>query len=349
MREATHTMLAQSSGLWRRARRPEFAKRSAQSWFLDSPQTNGEALSGLLGRLATADAGRGWSEFLQRYSPLILQVVRRFETDHGRVMDCFVHACEQLSNDGFQRLRRYRPDGTARFGTWLSAVVANLYVDWRRIQYGRSRPVRSVARLPELDQLVYRYIYVRGMPRDECLYVLQGKYPDLTGVQLSEINARLFARLSPRQRWQLSVRRGDPVPLDEESAGDSDAGALQLEAPGPGPEELSQAEQERRQLEAALGQLSAQQRLLLRLRYEQNLTLEEVARLTGFAAPFRAHRQIQAALKTLGVPCGSSRGGNQAVPLRGVQGNRHPLRVSSRPSLLSPRGAPQVESRILRD
>jgi hypothetical protein len=45
--------------------------------------------------------------------------------------------------------------------------------------------------------------------------------------------------------------------------------------------------------------LPAEQRLLLRLRYEQNLTLAEVARLTNQSDPFRANRQIQSALKAL--------------------------------------------------
>jgi RNA polymerase sigma factor (sigma-70 family) len=156
-----------------------------------------------------------------------------------------------------------------------------------------------VARLPELDQLVYRYIYVRGMPRDECLYVLQAKYPELTDQQLAEINARLFSLLTPRQRWQLSARRSSQVSLDDSPDADADEAALQVEAPDPGPEELSQADQERRRLEAAMAQLPARQRLLLRLRYEQNLTLEEVARLTRLPDPFRAHRQIQAALAAL--------------------------------------------------
>jgi transcriptional regulator with XRE-family HTH domain len=40
--------------------------------------------------------------------------------------------------------------------------------------------------------------------------------------------------------------------------------------------------------------------LLLRLRYEQDLTLEEVARLVGLGDPYRAHREIQAAVAELG-------------------------------------------------
>ena len=63
-----------------------------------------------------------------------------------------------------------------------------------------------------------------------------------------------------------------------------------------GPEEVAQDEQQQERLAAALAQLPPAQRLLLRLRYEQELTLAEVARLTGLHDPFRANRQIQAAL-----------------------------------------------------
>jgi RNA polymerase sigma factor (sigma-70 family) len=253
----------------------------------------------LLERLDSDGAGAAWTEFLRQYSAVIMQMVRRFESDHGRTTDCFLYVCEQLSNDGFRRLRRFRADGPARFRTWLSAVVANLCVDWRRAQSGRFRPVRAIADLPKLDQLVYRCIYVRGMPRDECLYTLQTQFPDLTDRQLSEINARLFALLGYRQRWQLSVRRTDPLPIEDASA-DQGETAFQPVEPGPGPEDLSAHEQQRERLAAALARLSPQQRLLLRLRYEQGLTLEEVARLTRIPDPFRAHRQIQAALKSLG-------------------------------------------------
>ena len=73
----------------------------------------------------------------------------------------------------------------------------------------------------------------------------------------------------------------------------------QVEDPGPGPDELAQTEQDRLMVEAAMARLPPQQRLLLRLRFEQNLTLAEIARLTRLPDPFRANRQIQAALVAL--------------------------------------------------
>jgi RNA polymerase sigma factor (sigma-70 family) len=262
-------------------------------------EVNEEPVKALLDRLSSGNAGGAWREFLEYYSPLIMRMIRRFESDHGRVMDCFVYVSEQLSDNGFHRLLRFQPEGPARFPTWLSTVVANLCIDWRRLQHGRFRPTRSVAGLSELDQLVYRHIYVRGMPRDECLYALQEKFPDLTEKRLSEINARLFGLLTPRQRWQLSIRQAGVVSFDGGSAPEEDEPPLQFEEPGPGPEELSQIDQERASLAAAMARLPARERLLLRLRYEQSLTLEEVARLMQLPDPFRANRQIQAALSNL--------------------------------------------------
>ena len=255
-----------------------------------------QSISDLLAGLASANPSAAWKEFLQRCSPAILQIVRRYENDPQRVTECFDHVCAGLSDHGFRRLLGFQQDGPAQFRTWLMAVTANLCVDWRRRKRGRFRPVRAVTHLPELDQLVYRYLYVRGLPRAECLRRLRPRFPDLTDQQLSDINARLFSLLSPQQRWQLGMRMATTGPQGETLTLDVDDDSIQLEDASAGPEEVAQDEQQQERLAAALAQLPPAQRLLLRLRYEQDLTLAEVARLTGLHDPFRANRQIQAAL-----------------------------------------------------
>jgi len=259
----------------------------------------------LLERLSSGRVDAAWSEFLVRYSPLIMQVIRRHDADDDRTSECFNHVCGALSDDGFRRVLSFRPDGPARFKTWLIAVVANLCVDWRRKERGRVRPLQCVARLPELDQQVYRCIYVRGMSRIQCMETLAPRFPELTVATVSEINARLFALLTPQQRWHLSARTPGLKPGGFDSRHEDDDPASQVATPGPGLDDLAAESQEQRQLQDALSQLPAQQRLLLRLRYEQNLTLAEVARLTGQPDPFRANRQIQAALDALGNLMGS--------------------------------------------
>jgi RNA polymerase sigma factor (sigma-70 family) len=179
------------------------------------------------------------------------------------------------------------------------AVVSNLCVDWHRQQQGRTRPAPCVLQLPDLDQQVYQCIYVRRMSRAQCLQELMPRFPGLTDATVSEINARLFALLTPQQRWQLSVRTRALQQVNRRASSEDDDLTERVPEPGPGPDELAAELQEQRQLGDALARLPAEQRLLLRLRYEQNLTLAEVARLTNQPDPFRANRRIQSALKAL--------------------------------------------------
>lgn len=258
-----------------------------------------ETVTDLLERLSSRRVDAAWNEFLARFSPLIMHVIRRHDADEDRAAECFVHVCGALSDDGFRRLRSFRHDGTASFRTWLVAVVANLCADWRRKEHGRERPLRCVAHLAELDQQVFRCIYLRRMSRSQCVQALAPRFPGLTEAAVSEINARLFALLTPQQRWRLSVRTPTLMPIAGGADTDDEDPAWQMETPGPGPDQLAQEEQEQRQLRDALSQLPARERLLLRLRFEQGLTLAEVARLTAQRDPFRANRQIQAALGAL--------------------------------------------------
>jgi RNA polymerase sigma factor (sigma-70 family) len=253
----------------------------------------------LLEQLSSHQPEPAWNEFLKRFSPLIFRVAHRYEHDEERVSDCFLFVCGQLSDNAFRRLRSFRPDRPARFRTWLTSVVTNLCVDWRRKLHGRYRPTAAIARLPELDQIIYRFIYIRGMTRQQCLRVLEPRFPDLTDPQLSDINARLFSLLTSSQRWQMGARTRGSISLDEASTPDEDDAPIQPEDPGPGPDTLAQAEQERSLLETGMARLPPRQRLLLRLRFQQDLTLEEVARLTRIPDPYRANREIQAALAAL--------------------------------------------------
>lgn len=228
-----------------------------------------------------------------------MQAARQFANGSETASDCFLFVCEGLSDDGFRRLRSFRRDGPARFQTWLKAVVANLCIDWRRKQHGRLRPFVAVSGLPPLEQEVYRNIYLRGMTRADCQRVLVQRFPDVTLEQISEVNARLFKQLSSRQRWQLVHRSRGFVSIDDATTPDDEATGVQPEEPGPGPEQLAEEWNSRDAVNEALQKLAPRQRLLLRLRYQQDLTLEEVARLVGLPDPYRANREIQAAIEEL--------------------------------------------------
>jgi len=233
----------------------------------------------------------GWAAFLETFSGVLHHVVSQFEADGITAEDCFEYVCAKLSDDNFRRLKEFNPDDPAKFSTWLTAVTANLCKDWRRSVFGRKRLPESIRQLSELDQLVFGCFYRKGMTHHECLHVLRSRFTTLTLDQISDANARLYSILSSRQRWQLSVERGKSQSIDDSET--------DIEANDDGPELRLQSEQDRLRLDKAMARLDPQQRLLLQLRYQQDLTLKEVAQLTGLADPFKARRQIDAALAAL--------------------------------------------------
>ena len=75
--------------------------------------------------------------------------------------------------------------------------------------------------------------------------------------------------------------------------------ATQIADPGPDPETLAEIGEQRAALTRALSRLEKEERLLLHLRYEEGLTLEQVAQLAGLGNAQRADRRIREILTRL--------------------------------------------------
>lgn len=72
-----------------------------------------------------------------------------------------------------------------------------------------------------------------------------------------------------------------------------------LAAPGDAPDQALERSERRAMVEAALAQLDAADRLILRLRFEEDLSVPEIARFLGEGSPFRLYRRIEKVLATL--------------------------------------------------
>lgn len=249
----------------------------------------------LLQRLATPAAGEAWKLFLRRYTPLIVSVTRQYHHDEQRLRDCYLFVCERLCDDGFRRLRAYRPAEGAQFATWLRAVVGRLCVDWLRREFGRQRRFRVIAGLTELEQQVYALRFEQGLSIPACYQALSARFPEVTEGQLAAVVRRISDTLTSRQRWLLATRSKPMLSLEEPEVHREAA----LAVDGDDPERRACDEEQHARLEGALQQLEPQQRLLLKLRYQQGRTLQEVARLAGLQDPFRARYLVQKALQRL--------------------------------------------------
>jgi RNA polymerase sigma factor (sigma-70 family) len=240
-----------------------------------------------------------WDQFLQEYSRPILQVIHFHERDPDHVSDCFVFVCEQLTRSRFRRLRQFRLDGPATFSTWLRAVVHHLYFDWRRREFGRNRVFQSVNKLSGFDQAVFQLVYENGSSPEASLLHLIPLFPGTTKERFIQSLERIQQVLTPRQRWLLSVRSESTsaemngqderlVPLVE-----------QLPDSLPDPEVLAAQQEEQNSLLRALSFLTERDRLLIRLRFEQELTLEQIAQLMRLGDPQSADRYVRHVLEQL--------------------------------------------------
>ena len=88
--------------------------------------------------------------------------------------------------------------------------------------------------------------------------------------------------------------------LEQLTAAEDYQGQIEhLSDPGTGPEEQTQKQQDLDTLQIAMAHLPARQRLLLRLRFQEGLSLKKIAELTQLGDTNRVWRHVQAALKAL--------------------------------------------------
>jgi len=253
-----------------------------------------EGITALLAALRGPRPDAAWKAFLDQYSAQVMRVVRQRQYSAQMADDCFLFVCERLSDDGFGRLQQFDSGRGVSFRAWLNAVAANLCVEWHRSEFGRDRIPPSVERLSAFDQRVFRYRYQQDLGLQTCFELLRDENPDLTREMLSGAFARVQNALTWRQRWSLLRQRGRYLPPV--------AGQLSVfDVPdhGPDPERLASIEERRARLRLALEQLPPDDRLLLRLRFGQDLSLEQVARVAGLSNLHMARRRIESALARL--------------------------------------------------
>ena len=254
----------------------------------------------LLERLQSQESLLAWQEFLDEYSPILYQVAHACTTDADSAADCYLSICEDLARNDFRRLLKFKQDGPASLKTWLQVVARNLCMDWHRRHTGRRRPFKSIQSLSELEFQVYVCRFERGLSPEATLEHLRPVSPDLDLAQVERAEQRIEQSLSSRQRWMLSTRQSrSPCKTTALLCEEADEFVSQIPDVRLDQEALIVNQQQHAQMMKCVTGLPKQERLLLQLRFEEELSLEEIARLTGLADAQRAHRQIAAVLKKL--------------------------------------------------
>ena len=253
----------------------------------------------LLRRFRSSHAREAWVEFLHSYSTQVLQIIRWFERDPDGVAECYLFVCQQLSRKNFLRLRRFRPEGPASFVTWLRAVVRNLCLDWERKQSGRRHVFRSIERLAHRDREVFHCLYERGLSAEQTFLELGGRFPGISGEEIAESSNRIEQSLTPGQRHLIASNRPRFEPLEPSAQGNDHHAPTQIPNGTPTPEALASLQEQKARLTRELTNLTARDRTLLRLRFEHELTLEQIGRVTRLGSPQTVDRRIKEILGRL--------------------------------------------------
>ncbi len=156
----------------------------------------------------------------------------------------------------------------------------------------------ATARLPPLDQRVFKLRYELGFTFDEMLASLSTEFPGLTGSRLADADARVTGTMTSQLRWNLINRRPQLQSLTE-SDDSEHKDPVDPAADDPDPEDLALLRESRDRLMAALATLDVEDRLLIRLHFEHGVTLATLATTFGLPNPQAAHRRLTAVLDRL--------------------------------------------------
>jgi len=259
----------------------------------------GSEIEQLLARLRSADPASAWKEFLEQYSALILQVAYQFDHDEDRIGDCYLFVCKRLARRHFKRLKAFNTGGPASFSTWLRTVVRNLCLDWRRTRFGRPHFPVPVINLPPIEREIYLSINHQGRTLVETISWVQALYPRLSRQEVLDAMDSLDRTLGAEGRHRKSSTRPRVESLSSEWEGSNGPPTRVAIEPGPDPEDSTSTRELAQKLRAAVDELPPEEQLMVRLRFEEELTLAEVARLTGHSNPQAVDRTIRHIQKKL--------------------------------------------------
>lgn len=233
-----------------------------------------------------------FQEHLLMAGELIRRICSRHRLSPEEAEDFHSFALLKLIEDDYARLRSFQ--GRSRLKTFLAVVLHRLFLDYRVQKWGKWRPTAEVRELGktavDLDRLLSR----DGQTLEnavEILHTLSGG--SLTRRELTTLADRLPRRQRPRQERLANL---DLIPTD---------GGVE--------ERVQNRELERASkrigsaLVKALRDMPAEDRRILKMRYEDGLKVREIASALGlevrslFTRFEQCHRRLRKTLEGLGI------------------------------------------------
>jgi RNA polymerase sigma factor (sigma-70 family) len=255
-----------------------------------------------LARLAAGDSDAAWDAFLADHRRLLFATIGALVRDREDRMSAFAHVCERLRETDLRRLRAFRPDGPARFTTWLVTVVRHLVVDWHRKSHGRRRLDAALARQGPLRQRLFALL-TAGRSYVEAFESLrsEGHFSGTFAALLREVRA-LYRDV-----------RAEAGPLARELIG-IDLGS-ELDA---GPVHQPEADLDHQRIREALASLPDDLHAAILLFVVDDVPADQVARIVGWPGRKMVYNRVYRALAMLRTRLEGETPEQRQGPVRGM-------------------------------
>lgn len=171
----------------------------------------------------------------------------------------------RLIEDDYAVLRKF--EGRCALSTYVASIAHRLFVDdWMHV-HGRWRPSAEAKRLGNVAILLEGLLVRDRLPLAEALPIAQRVHPSLTKEEAASIELRLPPR-GPRPHI---------VPLENEI--EPAIGGETVEAEAVEHERAAVSKRVSRVVVEVLGSVSQEERVAIRLRYGQGMSVADIARL----------------------------------------------------------------------
>ena len=198
-------------------------------------------------------------EFIER---TVASVARRNAVAPWDAEDLAAQVKLRLMENDYAVLRRF--EGRSRLTTYLTTVIHNLFRDFRIKRWGKWRPSAAAKRLGDLGVQLEALLYRDGFGTRESFAILRDRFAvEATDQELESLAARLRARTTRRIETDATLDR-----LESQERGDRGVRQGERDA---ALARVSKA------LRLVLASLEPEDRLILRMRFADGLTIRAIA------------------------------------------------------------------------
>jgi len=223
-----------------------------------------------------------WAEFVRRFTKLILKIAWQYENDKEKVMDKYLWVLTKLSANDYAILCKFNNNSakqTPKFTTWLVVVINNLCIDEHRSSHGRRRFPKALTQMIEKERKIFELYYWKNYSVEEISHTLS---LDLNVV--GDILEKINETLTGHRNNAINVNKVEFTLLNEFNI----------------PSDFNNNENEFEILmEEWISKLTTEEQTVIRLRFWEDLSVKDIAQITGFNNEQKIYTLLRNALNTL--------------------------------------------------